>query len=590
MSKKKLYRIHIHPQDKIIYAHNENNLAQTIRSAGIPLNNICGNRGLCGKCVVKIISGYLPDVNEKERFLLGNRSSQDGYRLACNIPIKSDMIIQIPPDSLLAEIKGLKEGILFLEDVDPLVKKFPFPSIPPTLSQPVSIITNIERYFKKYNFTLAPQVWKSIFPLSSEKQKTATAVFYCDNELMAIEGGDTSAYNFGLAVDIGTTTVAMELIDLNNGKIIDSHILPNGQISFGGDVITRIGHALLNQENLISLRKAIQVTLNDMIIYLLEKNKISPSYIYAVSVAGNTVMNHLFLGLSVESLARAPFYPLMDRFPLISAIDLELPVNPSAKVFIAPNIKSFVGGDIASGLTACSFFSRNGNFIFIDLGTNGEIVLKKGNKYTATSTAAGPAFEGMNISCGMLAQSGAVYKAWYDHKELKISTINNLPACGICGTGLIDLLAIFLSKGQISSSGRLLEENGRIKITKDLFMTQKDIREIQLALAAVKTGVTIILEKANLLPGELDGIFLAGAFGNYLNVENSIRIGLLPDIKKEKIFFLGNSSLAGARILMLSEKARKNIFTKIKKIKFLSLASDPSFQDRFIESLEFKKY
>ena len=195
----------------------------------------------------------------------------------------------------------------------------------------------------------------------------------------------------------------------------------------------------------------------------------------------------------------------------------------------------------------------------------------------------------MNISCGMLAQSGAVYKAWFK-QGLQISTINGKKACGICGTGLIDLLSLSLAKGKISPSGRILEKDGKIKITNDIFLLQKDIREIQLAIAAVKTGVKMILDKAGLIPSQLDGIFLAGAFGNYLNVKNAIRIGLLPGIKKEKIFFIGNSSLAGAKILLLSRKARKDIYSQVKKIKFYSLASDSSFQDRFIQSLDIKKY
>lgn len=574
---------------KIISAHIDDNLAQIIHDAGIPLNNLCGNKGLCGKCKIKTKSGKVPNISEKERFLLGKRSPQAGFRLACNISVKSDMSIHIPPNSLLAEIKGLKKGLIHLEELEPPVKKFPFPLVTPTISHPVSIIANIEKYFKKQNFSLAPHVWKSIASISGEHHSSATAVFYDGRELITLEKGDTSGSNFGLAVDIGTTTVALELVDLNNGKDIDSYIQANGQISRGGDIITRIGYAIQSHEKLISLKKAIQDTLEKMIVHILEKNHISPAHIYAVTIAGNTVMNHLFLGFPVESLARAPFFPLMDRFPLYSAEELALPINPSAKIFIAPNIKSFIGGDISSGLTACSFFSRKGNFIFIDLGTNGEIVLKKRGTYTATSTAAGPAFEGMNISCGMLAQPGAVYKARFK-QGLQISTITGKKACGICGTGLIDLLSLFLANGTISPSGKILEKDGKIKITNDLFLIQKDIREIQLAVAAVKTGVKMILDKAGLIPGQVDGIFLAGAFGNYLNVENSIRIGLLPDIKKEKIFFIGNSSLAGARILLLSRKARRDIYSQIKKIRFYSLASDTSFQDRFIQSLEFNKY
>jgi uncharacterized 2Fe-2S/4Fe-4S cluster protein (DUF4445 family) len=247
-----------------------------------------------------------------------------------------------------------------------------------------------------------------------------------------------------------------------------------------------------------------------------------------------------------------------------------------------------VGGDISAGLVAADLENKKGNFLFIDLGTNGEIVLKKGKKIVATSTAAGPAFEGMNISCGKLALPGAIFKAEYTDK-LKTFTIENKPASGICGTGLIDLIAVFLEKGEISSKGTIQNKTKRIAVTSSIYITQKDVREMQLAVAAIKTGIKMILQENQVTLEEIDGIFIAGAFGNYLNIKNSKKIGLLPKIDEEKIIFIGNSSLAGARALLLSSQARKKIESLVKKIQFISLATEPSFQKYFINALEFKE-
>jgi uncharacterized 2Fe-2S/4Fe-4S cluster protein (DUF4445 family) len=263
-----------------------------------------------------------------------------------------------------------------------------------------------------------------------------------------------------------------------------------------------------------------------------------------------------------------------------------LRVNPNARVYAAPNIKSFVGGDISAGLLAIDMANRKGNHLFIDLGTNGEIVLKTEKKFVATSTAAGPAFEGMNIGSGMLALPGAIFKAEKKHR-LILHTIGSTKPQGICGTGLIDLVAIYLGEGRITPTGKIVDGNGKIEIASGIYLTQKDVREIQLALAAVKSGIRMICEKFRLKKEDLDNVFIAGAFGNYLNTKNAMRIGLLPRIDPQKIVFVGNSSLAGARAMLLSEPVRKGAESLLKKIQYISLATDPRFQECFIDSLNF---
>ncbi len=413
-----------------------------------------------------------------------------------------------------------------------------------------------------------------------------TAVVYKDKELLNLEPRDTQALNYGLAIDIGTTTVALEIVNLNTGETTGTSAAMNSQSIHGADVVSRISYAFQDPNRLDKLRDEIRGTLNSMIGEVLKKTKIAPSNVYDIAVAGNTAMNHFFLGLPVDTLALTPFNSVFTFLPELSSRDLGFRINPYGKVYVAPNIKSFVGGDISAGLVASDLANKKGIFLYIDLGTNGEIVLKNEKDLIATSTAAGPAFEGMNISCGMLAQPGAIYKAEYG-KKFKTFTLQNRPALGICGTGLIDLIAILLEQGKIFPSGKLNHKEQKIHIKDNIFLSQNDVREIQLACAAIKTGIKMILEEYHLTKEQLDGIYIAGAFGNYLNIENTMKIGLLPRIDKDKIAFIGNASLAGAKTLLISSPARKVIEALVKKIRFISLASRHSFQQNFVEAIEF---
>jgi uncharacterized 2Fe-2S/4Fe-4S cluster protein (DUF4445 family) len=413
-----------------------------------------------------------------------------------------------------------------------------------------------------------------------------TTVLYDEKEILAVEPGDTSEQNFGLAVDLGTTTLVVELIDLNSGESIDTATENNSQMKYGMDIVSRISFAYRNTDNLQKLQSTIVKTLIRMKEILLERNQVLPDHVYEIVFAGNTAMNHMLLGIPVDSLAVSPFHAIFHRVPEFKAEEIGIRMNPNAKAYIVPNIKSFVGGDISAGLQATALAKRKGNQLFVDLGTNGEIVLKTEKRFVATSTAAGPAFEGMNIHSGMLALPGAIYKA--EKKERFIlHTIGKERPKGICGTGLIDLTALLLEGEKITSSGKIAGNKDKIGITEKIFLTQQDIREIQLAVAAVKTGIQMICEKHRIEIKELDRIFIAGAFGNYLNTQNAQRIGLLPNIDPEKIVYVGNSSLAGARAILLSKSARTGTESLINRVRYISLASDPRFQEYFVQSLHF---
>lgn len=583
------YTIKILSHDKELKAQKDDVLADKILEAGIDLSLYCNKRALCGKCFVEIVEGDLPPLDEREGFLLHQRKCGKNFRLACLYKIQSDLAVQIPERSLLKETFILKSGIPTPVTLNPAVKKYYLALKKPELRSPYSLLESLESNLQYQGHFLPLNLLKELPAILEQNHFQVTAVIYDDQEIMALEPGNSLSKNSGLAIDIGTTTVVVELLDLTTGKSLAIQTAMNSQIKYGSDVVSRISAAILEPKNLESLRQSIRDTLNQMIQKLLAEAHASADHVYEAVVAGNTAMNHLFLGLPVKTLSVAPFSPVFTSLPAQSASDLGLKIHQNGKVYIVPNIKSFIGGDIAAGMIASNLDGQKGNFLFVDLGTNGEIVLKKGDEFVATSTAAGPAFEGMNLSCGMLALPGAIYKA-QKKKNLAISTIDHKPALGVCGTGLIDLLAIFLKEGKISPKGTITAKSKRIPITRTLALTQKDVREMQLAIAAIKSGIKLILKEHNLKVNDLDGIFLAGAFGNYLNIQNSMKIGLLPEIDRKKVVFIGNSSLAGARAILLSQAARKKVETLVKKIRHFPLAANPLFQEYFIQALEFKNY
>jgi len=582
------YKIEIFSMNKTITADEGDILAEKILQAGIPLSFYCNKKGLCGKCLVEILEGKLPPLDKKEHFLITQKGLGQNHRLSCLYRIQSDLRISIPKESMIQEVLILHTGVESPIELNPAVKKFHLKLEMPGIGLPYSFQEVLDNSFQK-KLVVPLDVLKKLPDIPEQSQLGITAVVYNDQEILNFEPGDTVDNNFGIAIDLGTTTVVVELINLNTGETLDIATAKNSQMTYGSDIMSRIGFAVGDPKNAEELKDSILKILNEMIGQILTRNKISRSSVYEIVIAGNTTMNHLLLGLPVKSLALSPYQSVFSSLPELSSVDLKFKINSHGKAYISPNIKSFVGGDISAGLAASNLENRKGNLLFIDLGTNGEIVLKTEEGFITTSTAAGPAFEGMNISCGMLALPGAIYRAEYKNR-LVFSTIKNKPALGICGTGLIDLIAIFLDEGKITPKGQIQirDDIQKIQIFNNISITQKDVREMQLAVAAIKCGIKMILLKRQLKFDDLDGIFIAGAFGNYLNIENSMRIGLLPQIDETKVHFIGNSSIAGAKGFLLSRPARKRIESLIKNIQFFSLATDPLFQKHFIEAIEFQ--
>ncbi|MFC2168673.1 ASKHA domain-containing protein [Acidobacteriota bacterium] len=580
------YRVEISPSKRSITVKDNTLLSEAIQKAGIPLRTDCNRLGMCGKCLVKISTGDVPPIEDHEESFLIEKNLNKSFRLACLFHIKSDLKIDIPDESLLQEFNILKTGITTPVLLDPPIKKFFIQLSKPSIAEPLSLVELFQTCLKNPNLSIHPELLKTVPPILEKNDYKITAVIHKNREIIAIEEGNTSHFCYGLAIDLGTTTLVVELIDLNSGKSIDKAAAKNSQTQFGSDVVSRIGFSISDEANPGKLKKTVLKDINQMIAEILTRHDIPSFYVYEIVLSGNTTMNHIVLGLPLKSLARTPFNALFSSLPELPANSFDFEINSGAKLCIAPNIRSFVGGDISAGLVASDLLNKKGNFLFIDLGTNGEIVLKTNEGIAATSTAAGPAFEGMNISCGMLALPGAIYKI-RDGSSMQPETIQNQPPQGICGTGLIDAVAISLKQHLLSPKGKILDESGKIVLTQEISLSQKDIREMQLAVAAVRSGIRMIMEKKSLTLDSLDGIYIAGAFGNYLNIPNSIRIGLLPQFPEDKIYFVGNSSIAGAKALLISSHLRAQANTISEKIEFLSLATDIQFQEYFVDSLDF---
>jgi uncharacterized 2Fe-2S/4Fe-4S cluster protein (DUF4445 family) len=563
-------------------------LADVLSSGGIALSLYCGRRGICGKCVVEVRRGKTSPPSESESALLLRKKLSPRHRLACLTRIHGDLEIDLPGGSTQAPVIVLDEGLREPVTPDPAIKKFAIAPPKSSLASPHSLMEAVERAFGG-RLSAAPGVAGKLPEALAGTEGRATIAVLDGRELLDAEPGETEGRCFGIAADIGTSTVVVELIDLVAGRGLGRTAAVNAQVPFGADVVSRISRAFENPGEFAGLTAAIRGQLRVLILGLAESHEVRAEHIYEIVVAGNTAMSHIFFGVPVTTLALAPFHGVFADGPDARAGELGLGVHPRARVYAAPNIQSFVGGDISAGLAAVNMSRRPGRTLFVDLGTNGEIVLKAGRRTTTTSTAAGPAFEGMTISCGMPAFPGAIFQAKWKN-GFAVRTIGNVQARGICGTGLIDILALSLRRGFVSPDGRMTGPSKILEVAPDISLSQADVRKLQLAVAAVKSGIRMMLARARLGIGDLDEILVAGAFGVSLDIRNAVAVGLLPDVGESKTVFVGNASLAGARKLLLSLPERRKIEAYARRIGHVSLASEASFQDSFVEALELKPY
>ncbi len=611
--KNRKVRVVFQPERKEILTSIKTPIREAIEKAGVKINFPCGGKGICGKCRIRVKGKLSPLTSVEKKHL---QSVENDVRLACQVAVEGDVEVEIYPLSLISFPKILTDRINRKIKIKPVIKKIYLSLSPPSLKDQIADLSRLERHLAergiRYPLTDLDLI-KRLPGVMREGDFKLTAVLE-KQKLLAVEKGDTRGKNFGVAFDVGTTTVVGTLIDLDTGEELATDALLNPQTSFGEDVVSRIDFLQSHPEGLKILQKRIIGAINRIIQRLREVGEVKKENIYLATFVGNTVMQHLLLGVNPTNLALYPYVPVVKRSMELKATDLGIRINPQGSLYLFPSIAAFVGGDTVAVILATSLSNEDSRKVrlAIDIGTNGEIVLAKGKKLVCASTAAGPAFEGARISQGMRAERGAIEKVRLEEGKIEVEVIGGGRARGICGSGLIDASSQLLKEKIIDSSGRLKpsskakewssriirknDHNGFLLVEKEraqdgipIILTQKDIRELQLAKGAICSGIKILLTCLGVERDEVDEVLLAGAFGSYINPESAHLIGLIPTFPKAKVRSVGNAASLGAIMALVSEKNRKQTEKISEGVDYVELASYPDFSDILTQAMEFGK-
>lgn len=604
-------RVTFEPHGRAVFVLTGTKVIEAAGRGGLTIDTPCGGAATCGKCRVRIRGKVCAPTTEEEN-ILSEAELADGWRLACQSSICGECIIEVPETSLFAgRHQILQDNHTDGEtDVLPAVRKQYVQLPEPTLDEDAPDLIRLQAAVGPVDAGL--EVIRQLGRQLREGGFTGTAVL-TDHRIIDFEAGDTSARCHGAAFDIGTTTVVGSLLDLVTGKEVAIDSAMNSQVRFGDDVLSRIELGS-TPSGLEELRTEILKTIGAILGRLCEQAHVAPEEIYEIAFAGNTTMQHLLCGIDPAQLGQVPFVPAYGRSLTVSAADLGIAIHPRAQAVVFPVIGGFVGGDTVAGMVSTRLLEGNGPELMVDIGTNGEIVLAVDDNLLAASTAAGPAFEGARISCGMRATSGAVEKVVFDEDDVNYSVIGHVDPVGLCGSGLVDVTAELLRCGLVNSVGRMLppdelpddigevlrrrvimEENQPAFIlaepkgdSQGVVLRQKDIRELQLATGAIRAGITILLKQAGISVGDLKRVLIAGGFGSFIRRNNAQRIGLLPPgIDHSRIHYVGNASLAGAKWALVSTNARNRGEHLARLARHVELSRDMEFQMEFAEAMIF---
>lgn len=585
-------------------------LAEAAREAGLRLQSPCGGQGRCGKCRLQAPTG-VDSPTPVEMRILSPAQLNDGWRLACQTRVVGDALVTVPESSLVVEHRIMVEGAERELLVEPNVRKLSLRLPAPSLEDPRA---DLNRVLEALGDDALPparlEPLQHLPGLLRRSHYQVTAVL-ADSRLVAVEAGDTTEETYGLAVDVGTTTVVAYLCHLPTGAVVAVASDLNSQAQYGGDVISRIQAATSDPEDLRGLNRAIIAVINDLVARASHETGVSPQAIYEIAIVGNTCMSHLLLGVSPAGLGTVPFVSSFRSPQTVRAASLGIDVNPEGSIYVAPNIGSFVGADTVGVILAGELDRGDGLRIAVDIGTNGEIVVAKEGELYACSTAAGPAFEGAKISCGMRASVGAIDAVRIDD-EVDCHVIGDVRPRGLCGSGLVDAIAELVRVGAVAETGRMLTrgeasalpEKVRERLVENedgmefalaradeayadepLTLTARDVRETQLAKAAIYGGMELMLHQVGAEPGDVAQLLLAGAFGNYIRRESALAIGLIPSVAAERIVSIGNAAGVGARLMLCSLSERRRAQEIARSTLHVELSQREGFYDRFADAM-----
>ncbi|MFC1844459.1 ASKHA domain-containing protein [Thermodesulfobacteriota bacterium] len=619
--------VHFLPDDVKATVQEGENLLNVAANAGVYIHAFCGGEGVCGKCKIQIDQG---EVAATQATQLKNTEIEQGFRLACQSKVVTDLVVKIP-ETIRKDGRKLKrkpkttrsisarslDDLIGAWDVDPPVEKRFFSLNKPTIEDNVSDLQRLTRainrgcpecrepsydhpeLLRELPFVMRKADWEITTILLRGKRTEEP------DRIIAVEPGNTEDRLYGLAVDIGTTTVCGVLIDLKTGEVLGDASEYNGQIQYGEDVISRIIYSQ-RPGGLEALQERVTHTINNVIETLCNKFSIISNDISYLMAAGNTTMSHLLLGLDPKFVREAPYTPTCNQYPITRASSIGINAHPSVRLFLYPSVASYVGGDIISGVHACQMHKSPELTLFIDIGTNGEIVIGNQEWMVCTACSAGPAFEGGGIKHGMRATGGAIENFHIEPVTLDpmIITINHAKPQGICGSGLISIVAELLEAGVIDQQGKFNREldHPRIRqgydgyeyvlawakdsaLDEDISINEVDLDNLMRAKGAMYAGYQTLLESVSMAFSDLDRVILAGNFGNYIDLEQAICIGLLPDIDRDKFYYLGNASLLGAQISLTDHKRFLERTAVSKLMTNMELSENPNFMNHYVASL-----
>jgi uncharacterized 2Fe-2S/4Fe-4S cluster protein (DUF4445 family) len=560
---------------------------------GVAIDSTCGGHGTCKKCKVKVVSGHAP-LSAVDPRAFSTEELRNGWRLACRAEVQEDLTIEVPP--LQTRPKAALVGVGRHVILRPAVQKRYLELDEATLEDQTSDLERLLAAMDDVEPRVPLDLVRGLGGTLRRAGWKVTAVL-ADDVLIDVEAGDTSGRRFAIAFDLGTTTVVATLLDLETGQPQAVQSILNSQQPFGADVISRISAIMMDDGALAMLQEHAHQTLRKLTDEVCAESGVGADEVYEIVVAGNQTMIQLALGIDPEPLSMAPFTVVARRLPEAAAADFGVRVHRRAPAVMFPALGAYVGPDIVAGILATGLTLDRRVRLFIDVGTNSEIVLGSSAKTLATAAPAGPAFEAAQIRCGMRAADGAIEGVKIVDGEVELTVIGDVAPAGLCGSGLVDAVAELVAAGMLDHSGRFVldasERFGKIGeenvfyLSDDVFLSQRDVRELQFAKASIATGWNLLCRDLGVEPGEISQVLLGGSFGSYLSAASAVRIGLVPKLPLARIVSAGNVAGEGAKIAALSVTERAAANAILEEVEYVELSGRADFNDLFIDQLAF---